>query len=187
MMCSSCIAKFTLPYYSAYSATKAAQNHICRAMRLELEPHGIHVSSVLPITTTTEFFKVTRSHSGGNSRNARSREGNDRAVPDHTSRFFLQPPERVARAIVKCLRKPRAEVWTSHLPRVAAGLFTVFPSIFDMAMRAQVERRARRHEVMKASRLRQDKLRHDGIPASSGQAPAQSEVAASRSDEVRQT
>ncbi|MHC4109279.1 MAG: SDR family NAD(P)-dependent oxidoreductase, partial [Planctomycetota bacterium] len=49
LMCSSCVAKFTLPYYSAYSATKAAQNHICRAMRLELEPHGIHVASVHPI------------------------------------------------------------------------------------------------------------------------------------------
>ena len=32
LMCSSCLAKFTLPYYSAYSATKAAQNHVCRAM-----------------------------------------------------------------------------------------------------------------------------------------------------------
>ncbi len=187
MMCSSCIAKFTLPYYSAYSATKAAQNHICRAMRLELEPQGIHVTSVHPITTTTEFFQVTRSRSGRGPRNTRSRDGDDRAVPDHTSRFFLQPPERVARAIVKCLRKPRAEVWTSHLPRLAAGLFTVFPSVFDMAMRAQVERKARRHEGTKASRLRRDKLPHEGIPASSGQAPARSEVAASRSDEVRRT
>ena len=138
MMCSSCIAKFTLPYHSAYSATKAAQNHICRAMRLELEPHGIHVTSVHPITTTTEFFKVTRRRSG---RNTRPRDGNDRAVPDHTPRLFLQPPERVARAVVKCLRKPRAEVWTSHVVRLAAGLFTVFPSVFDMAMRAQVDKR----------------------------------------------
>ncbi|MHC4990399.1 MAG: SDR family NAD(P)-dependent oxidoreductase, partial [Planctomycetota bacterium] len=36
LMCSSCLAKFTMPGYSAYSATKAAQNHVCRAMRLEL-------------------------------------------------------------------------------------------------------------------------------------------------------
>ncbi len=143
MMCSSCIAKFTLPYHSAYSATKAAQNHICRAMRLELEPHGIYVTSVHPITTTTEFFKVTRRRSG---RNSRPRDGNDGAVPDHTPRLFLQPPERVARAVVKCLRKPCAEVWTSHVVRLAAGLFTVFPSVFDMAMRAQVDRKARRHD-----------------------------------------
>ena len=53
LMCSSCIAKFTLPGYSAYSATKAAQWHLCRALRSELSPHGIAVSCVRPVTTAT--------------------------------------------------------------------------------------------------------------------------------------
>ena len=64
LMCSSCVAKFTLPGHSAYTATKAAQNHLCRAMGIELEPHGISVSSVHPISTTTEFFEVSQRLSG---------------------------------------------------------------------------------------------------------------------------
>jgi short-subunit dehydrogenase len=43
LMCSSCVARFTLPEYGAYCATKAAQAHICTAMRLELEPYDIKV------------------------------------------------------------------------------------------------------------------------------------------------
>jgi NAD(P)-dependent dehydrogenase (short-subunit alcohol dehydrogenase family) len=44
LMCSSCLSKFSLPNHGAYAATKAAQNLVCRAMRLELMPHGIHVA-----------------------------------------------------------------------------------------------------------------------------------------------
>lgn len=129
LMCSSCLAKFTLPHHSAYSATKAAQNHFCRAMRLELKPERIEVSSVHPITTTTEFFEVSQKLSGN--------EGFKGTVPDHAPGLFVQPPERVARAIVKCLKKPRAEVWTSFIVRATAGMMTVFPSMFDVLMRKQ--------------------------------------------------
>ena len=132
IMNSSCLAKFTLPHHSAYSATKAAQNHFCRAMRLELAPEGIEVSSVHPITTTTEFFEVSQ-HLSGN----KSFKG---VVPDHAPKMFVQPPERVARAIVKCLRKPHAEVWTSFIVRATAGMMTVFPSMFDALMRKQAKR-----------------------------------------------
>ncbi len=132
LMNSSCVAKFTLPHHSAYSATKAAQNHFCRAMRLELAPDGIEVSSVHPITTTTEFFEVSQNLSGN--------DGFKGGVPDHAPKLFIQPPERVARAIVKCLRKPHAEVWTSFIVRATAGMMTVFPSMFDALMRQQARR-----------------------------------------------
>ncbi|MCZ6836088.1 MAG: SDR family NAD(P)-dependent oxidoreductase [Planctomycetota bacterium] len=132
LMNSSCLAKFTLPHHSAYSATKAAQNHFCRAMRLELRPDGIEVSSVHPITTTTEFFEVSQQRSGNE-----AFKGN---VPDHAPRMFIQPPEKVAKAIVKCLRKPRPEVWTSHIVRATASFMTLFPSSFDLIMRKQAAR-----------------------------------------------
>jgi short-subunit dehydrogenase len=129
LMCSSCVAKFTLPGHSAYSATKAAQNHICRAMGVELKPHGIHVSSVHPVTTRTEFFEVSRRLSGND-------DGSDhRDVPDHTPRLFVQSPERVARAVVRCLRRPRPEVWTSHTVRLAAAMMTLSPRMTDVIMR----------------------------------------------------
>ncbi len=133
LMCSSCLAKFTLPFFSAYSATKAAQNHFCRAMRLELSRYNIEVSSVHPITTTTEFFEVSNQLSG--------KADNTSTVPDHASKMFVQPPERVARAIVRCLRKPRPEVWTSHIVRSVAGVMTAFPRFFDLVVRKQAKGR----------------------------------------------
>ena len=133
LMCSSCLAKFTLPFYSAYSATKAAQNHFCRAMRLELARYNIEVSSAHPITTTTEFFEVSKQLSG--------QADNTSTVPDHASKMLVQPPERVARAIVRCLRKPRPEVWTSHIVRSVAGVMTAFPRFFDLVVRKQAKGR----------------------------------------------
>ena len=133
LMCSSCLAKFTLPFFSAYSATKAAQNHFCRAMRLELARYNIEVSSVHPITTTTEFFEVSNQLSG--------KADTTSTVPDHASKMFVQTPERVARAIVRCLRRPRPEVWTSHIVRSVAGVMTAFPRFFDLVVRKQAKGR----------------------------------------------
>ncbi|MGA1265905.1 MAG: SDR family NAD(P)-dependent oxidoreductase [Phycisphaerales bacterium] len=135
LMCSSCLAKFTIPYFGAYAATKAAQSMMCRAMRFELEPHGIEVSSVHPVTTVTEFFEESARRSG--------RHAHGRQVPDHAPRLFVQPPERVARAIVMCLKRPCSEVWTSRSIRLAAGLITAFPWIFDVACRREAARSRR--------------------------------------------
>jgi len=132
LMCSSCLAKFTLPYFGAYAATKAAQSMMCRAMRFELQPHHIEVSSVHPVSTVTEFFEQTASRSG--------HQATGRKVPDHTPKFFVQPPERVANAIVRCLKKPRSEVWTSLAVRLAAGFITAFPASFDRACQREAAR-----------------------------------------------
>ena len=123
LMCSSALAKFTMVNFSAYSATKAAQNHVCRAMRLELEPHRIAVSSVHPITTRTDFFVRADAAAGGHTDPAR--------VYDHVPRWMLQPAERVGAAVVRCLQRPRPEVWTSVLVRLAAGVVTAFPALAD--------------------------------------------------------
>lgn len=138
LMCSSCLAKFTLPYYGAYAATKAAQGMMCRAMRFELEPHGIEVSSVHPVTTVTEFFEQSAARSGLQSTGSK--------VPDHAPKFFVQPPERVAKAIVRCLKRPRSEVWTSLVVRLAAGLITAFPSMFDGPCRREAARSRALHQ-----------------------------------------
>jgi NAD(P)-dependent dehydrogenase (short-subunit alcohol dehydrogenase family) len=126
LMCSSVVAKFAMPRMGAYSASKAAQAMVCRAMRTELEPHGIAVSSVHPVTTRTEFFQESARRSG--------REAAEQ-VPAHAPKLFVQPPERVARAVVACLRRPCPEVWTSHLVRLSAALFTAFPGLLDPVLR----------------------------------------------------
>jgi hypothetical protein len=55
----------------------------------------------------------------------------------------VQPPERVARAIVSCLKRPRSEVWTSLLVRLSAGIITAFPWVFDGACRREAKRSRR--------------------------------------------
>jgi short-subunit dehydrogenase len=126
IMCSSCVAKFTLPDFGAYSASKAAQAHVARAMAYELRPHGIMVSSVHPVTTATEFFDVVRD---GLPAGARQQY----AIHD-MSKFFVQRPEKVARAIARSIGKPRTEIWTSLPTRVAAGAITAFPWLLDVAV-----------------------------------------------------
>jgi short-subunit dehydrogenase len=122
LMCSSAVAKFTLPGFAAYSASKAAQNHVCRAMRMELRPQGIEVASVHPVTTRTEFFRRAGAHFG-----AAPGAGATVRMP----RWFTQEASVVADAVVRCLRRPRAEVWTSRGARLAAGVVTAFPGLLD--------------------------------------------------------
>ena len=129
LMCSSCLSKFALPFHGSYSATKAAQNAICSAMRHELAPNGIYVSSVHPITTTTEFFDTCATLSGQT----------PSGLPEHAPRMLVQPPERVARAVVRCLDRPCPEVWTSYLTRTTAGFMTMFPRFYEWAIRRQTK------------------------------------------------
>lgn len=127
LMCSSCLGKFMMPLHGAYSATKAAQSQVCRAMKLELEGWNIDVSCVYPITTETEFVAASQRLGKWAKRKP--------DVTDHAPRMFIQTPERVAKAVVKCLRKPKAEVWTSYIVRTVAA-FTVFcPPFLDLIMR----------------------------------------------------
>ena len=60
---SSGAARRGLPLYGVYSMTKAAQLSLAEAMRVELRPQGVYVSSVHPLTTTTEFFDVASTKS----------------------------------------------------------------------------------------------------------------------------
>jgi NAD(P)-dependent dehydrogenase (short-subunit alcohol dehydrogenase family) len=127
LMCSSCVAKFTLPNSGPYCATKAAQNHICRAMNIELRRHHIRVSSVHPIGTRTEFFEASAKRSG--------KPDHSDLVIRNTPRLFMQPPQRIANAVVRCLRRPRPEVWTSPMTRVLAGMMVMWPRFMDFCMK----------------------------------------------------
>jgi short-subunit dehydrogenase len=122
LICSSCLSKFALPWHAVYSATKAAQDHVGRSLLIELKPKGIAVSTVHPIGTTTEFFEQSA---------VRSHPGQPKAADIRTPRFMMQPPERVANAIVASLRRPKGEVWTSLSVRMAFALLSAFPGLRD--------------------------------------------------------
>ncbi|MCK4873452.1 MAG: SDR family NAD(P)-dependent oxidoreductase [Phycisphaerales bacterium] len=131
LICSSCVARIPLPRYGAYSATKAAQHHIGRALRLELEPDGIDVTTVHPVGTTTEFFSVAEQKSKAH--------GMDRMTA-HAPRWATQRAERVADAIVRCLRRPRPELWMSRTVHFGAAVLTLFPRIADVSLRGTARR-----------------------------------------------
>jgi len=120
MMVSSGLSKIGLPYYGAYCATKAAQDHFCRAMRLELTGTGVMVSSVHPVLTKTEFHKSAAEKSGGKLNVGRASK--------------MQSAETVADAIVRCLHKPKGEVWTSWPSRIGLGMSVMMPGVTDWAL-----------------------------------------------------
>ncbi len=141
LICSSCLARMAIPYYGAYSATKAAQAHIARAMQYELEPEGIHVSSVHPISTRTEFFETV------------GRASKQSELISHSPDMFMQSPETVARRVVACLRRPRPEVWTGlqgGFVRFGMSVCTMFPGMGNLVLRGMVKRRLKQSRTQAA-------------------------------------
>lgn len=136
LMCSSCVAKFTLPGYGPYSATKAAQAMVCRAMRYELREYGIEVSSVHPVTTQTEFFDVATGGGASTAAPGRRRDPQP-SVAAHAPKFIIQSPERVARAVVR----PPATGGRGGLSstRLGAAIFTAFPWVADRFLAGQLK------------------------------------------------
>jgi NAD(P)-dependent dehydrogenase (short-subunit alcohol dehydrogenase family) len=121
LVCSSSAAEFAPPLYGVYAATKAAQDSICGAMRAELHREGLIVSSVHPVGTYTGFFEAAK-------RPANDEPGKD-PILLNTPRMFMQESGHVARAVVKCLRRPRPEVWPMPLTRFGLAIATAFPSL----------------------------------------------------------
>ncbi|MEE9211759.1 MAG: SDR family NAD(P)-dependent oxidoreductase [Phycisphaeraceae bacterium] len=134
LICSSAASEIGIPMYGYYAATKAAQDSIAGAMRAELYGKGINVTSVHPIGTQTEFFEAVTTQSPGR---------DERRLTLNTPRALMHRPEKVARAVVRCLRRPRAEVWPSVTTRWGAAMFTALPGVGAWAVRRILKRRQR--------------------------------------------
>lgn len=131
LVCSSCLSKIGAPYHAAYSASKACQDHLSRALRHELVSDGIYVSSIHPVGTRTEFFDELERRSPA-------------SLGLSSGNTSLQSPDRVAGAIVRCLRRPSGEVWTSTMTRLALGLGTAFPGLADRGVARYMRSHLRR-------------------------------------------
>jgi short-subunit dehydrogenase len=119
---SSVVGRRNLPGRTAYGATKFALGGLTEALRLELYGSGIAVSLVYPIFTVTEFHEVeTR------------REPLERRGP-------VQSAETVARAILRCVRRPRPEVYPYAPARLLAGLAAVAPGLVDRVIGRALQR-----------------------------------------------
>lgn len=102
-----------IPFRSAYSATKFGLVGLTECLRQELQGTGVHVSLVYPIFTTTEFHDVE--------------------VKKVEPRRFgpVQSAEQVAKAVVRCARHPRPEVYPYPPARILAVLSALSPGLVD--------------------------------------------------------
>ena len=102
---SSIVGRRGIALMSGYSATKAAQVGFAEALRTEFSGTNIAISVVLPVSTDTEFRSAMQRDYGYSVSGLGPK----------------QPVDDVARAIVECVRKPKAEVY----PHAASRALTV--------------------------------------------------------------
>ncbi len=101
------------PLRSAYNATKFALVGLSESLRQELRGTGVHVSIVFPIYTESEFHRVEVK----------------KAEPKRYGP--VQTAEQVARAIVRCAKSPRPEVYPYPRARILAVLSALAPGFVD--------------------------------------------------------
>jgi NAD(P)-dependent dehydrogenase (short-subunit alcohol dehydrogenase family) len=121
MIVSSAAARRGVPYLGCYSATKYAQLGLAEALRVELAPQRIAVTSVHPISTSTEFGQVAE------------REGTA-SLPPSVSTPLSQTAEHVARRMADAIRRPRRELWPAGFSKWFLALNAMFPALGDWAM-----------------------------------------------------
>lgn len=112
---SSIVGQRGIPFMGAYAATKFAQAGLGESLRAELRGSGIHLTTVYPISTATEFFSVMTRESGF-------------ATRAHGPR---QNVDTVADAVARALGKPVAEIYPYRWAKVLAVLNAVAPRLCD--------------------------------------------------------
>jgi short-subunit dehydrogenase len=113
------------PGASVYSATKAAQKAFVESLRSEFLGTGIHASVVFPISTRTEFREAMARDFG-------------HVVEGLGPR---QDADRVAAAIERCIRSPRAEVYPYRPAWLLSLLNTLAPAAVDRFVKRYERRR----------------------------------------------
>jgi NAD(P)-dependent dehydrogenase (short-subunit alcohol dehydrogenase family) len=122
---SSIVGRRGIPLMGGYTATKAAQAGLAESLRAEFAGSPIHVTSVYPISTPTEFIDAMARDFG----HKISGLGPKQSVDD------------VARAIVKCVRRPRPEVYPMPISRGLTILNALAPGFTDWFVRKYGRRR----------------------------------------------
>jgi short-subunit dehydrogenase len=122
---SSIVGRRGIPLMGGYTATKAAQAGLAESLRAELAGTPIHVTSVYPVSTPTEFIDTMARNFG----HRVSGLGPKQTVDD------------VARAIVRCIHRPRPEVYPHALSRGLTVLNAIAPGFTDWFVRKYGRRR----------------------------------------------
>jgi short-subunit dehydrogenase len=113
----SVLGKRASPFRAAYVASKFALVGFSESLRMELRGTGIHVTCVCPVGTATEFHEIELNRLGVSGRGGP-----------------IQSADHVARAIVRALRRPRAEVHPFLPARLLFLANAVGPGFVDRVM-----------------------------------------------------
>ncbi len=119
----------SVPYMSAYGATKHALNCIGCAARMELAPYGVHVNTVCPGYVATDFG--AHAVRGGDS--LRVAGGRKHGVS----------AERVADAVWRAYRGNRRLVLVPWSGKLLIGLYRLLPGVFNWGMLKMLRRMER--------------------------------------------
>jgi short-subunit dehydrogenase len=125
---SSVVGKRGLPLSGIYCASKFALGGISESLRVELREEDIHVSLVYPVATETDFFDAV--HRGD-------------VKGEFSPVGYVQPARDVAKAIARCIRRPRAEVYPYRRTRLLVWFNALFPTVIDRVMTSYVRERLR--------------------------------------------
>jgi len=122
---SSIVGRRGIPLMGGYAATKAAQAGLAESLRAEFSGTPIHVSCVYPVSTPTEFI--------------------DAMARDYGHRVSGLGPKQtvddVARSILGCIERPRAEVYPMAKARGLTILNALAPAFTDRFVRKYGRRR----------------------------------------------
>lgn len=130
----SIVGKFPQPLGGGYSASKYALHAASGAARAELKSENIAVVLVCPGLTDTEFAAHSRVSVPG----AEDMQG-ERHAP-----LRGVPPERVARRVVKAIRRREREVYITLFDRLIVLGAQLFPGIFEWGLLLATRIRRRR-------------------------------------------
>jgi short-subunit dehydrogenase len=126
---SSVVGHISIPFMSAYSATKHALNAVGTAARVELAGSGVHVMTVCPGRVQTKFAdNVVRGASGEQFANG-LRRGID--------------AQRAARAIVRGYRRRSREVVVPWTDKILIALAHFAPSLVEFGMGRMIGKTSR--------------------------------------------
>ncbi len=142
---SSILAKVTLPSLgmvgasAGYSASKAALHAFSLAARMELAGDGIHVVTVLPGVTRSEFNEQFLLSAAPPHNPEHNPEHN--AERPTGSLMGVTSPERVAQAILRGIAKNRREVYVTWKDQMFVWGANAAPGLFEWSL---IRLRARR-------------------------------------------
>jgi short-subunit dehydrogenase len=112
---SSIVGRRGIPFMGGYSATKFAQAGLAECLRAELRGSRVHVTTVFPISTETDFHRTMVQESGFATRASGPR----------------QKADDVAEAIARALARPAVEVYPYRLAKGLSVINAIAPALCD--------------------------------------------------------